>query len=198
MKIGPKYKIAKRLGSGVFEKTQTQKFARSEERSKMSKRSKKPKGLSDYGKQFLEKQKVRFTYGITEKQLKSYVDTALLAKDSPAKLFELLEMRADNAVCRLGLAPTRRAARQMVSHGNVTINGTRITIPSYALSVGDIIAPRASRKDSALFANVSLQGAPAWITVEIADKSGKVTGTPVYKQDETHFNLPQVFEFYSR
>lgn len=198
MKIGPKYKIAKRLGSGVFEKTQNQKFARSEERSKMSKRSKKPKGLSDYGKQFLEKQKVRFTYGITEKQLKSYVDKALLAKDSPATLFAMLEMRADNAACRLGLAPTRRAARQMVSHGNVTVNGTRITIPSYALKAGDVIAPRESRKDTVLFANVTLQGSPAWITADVAKKSGTITGTPIYKQDESHFNLSQVFEFYSR
>jgi small subunit ribosomal protein S4 len=198
MKVGPRYKIAKRLGSAVFEKTQGQKFARSEERSKMNKMKKKPKGLSDYGKQFLEKQKVRFTYGITEKQLKNYVDKALLAKDSPTDLYHALEMRADNASCRLGLAPTRRAARQMVAHGNVTVNGTRITIPSYALKAGDVIAPRASRKETALFANVTLQGSPAWITADIITKSGTLTGTPIYKADESHFNLSQVFEFYSR
>jgi small subunit ribosomal protein S4 len=198
MKIGPKYKIAKRLGSSVFEKTQGQKFARSQERSLMSKRSKKPKGLSDYGKQFLEKQKVRFTYGITEKQLKSYVDKALLAKDSPAKLFELLELRADNTVTRLGLAPTRRAGRQMVAHGNITVNGQRITVPSYALKAGDVVAVRESRKDSPLFASVTLQASPNWITADIATKSGTITGMPIYKQDEAHFNLPQVFEFYSR
>jgi small subunit ribosomal protein S4 len=122
----------------------------------------------------------------------------MLAKDSPAKLFEMLEMRADNAVARLGLAPTRRAARQMVSHGNVTVNGTRITVPSYALKAGDVIAPRESRKDSPLFATVSLQGSPSWITADIATKSGTLTGTPTYKQDEAHFNLSQVFEFYSR
>jgi small subunit ribosomal protein S4 len=198
MRIGPKYKIAKRLGSNVFEKTQGQKFARSEERSKMAKRAKKPKGLSDYGKQFLEKQKTRFTYGITEKQLKNYVDKALLAKDSPAKLYEMLELRADNAVARLGLAPTRRAGRQMVAHGNITVNGQRITIPSYALAAGDVIAVRESRKDSALFASVTLQASPNWITADIATKSGTITGMPIYKHDESHFNLPQVFEFYSR
>lgn len=198
MKIGPKYKIAKRLGSRIFEKTQNQKFARSEERSKANSMKKKPKGLSDYGKQFIEKQKVRFTYGITEKQLKNYVDKALLAKDSPTALFQALEMRADNAVAKLGLAPTRRAARQMVAHGNITVNGTRITIPSYALKAGDVIAPRPARKETALFANVSLQGSPSWITADIHTKSGTLTGTPIYKADESHFNLAAVFEFYSR
>jgi small subunit ribosomal protein S4 len=129
--IKSKYKVAKRLGASVFEKTQTQKFALSAARN-----PKKPSrggrgGGSDYGKQLLEKQRVRFTYGLSERQLSNYAEKAFQEKDPGAALNASLETRADNVVYRAGLALTRRAARQIVSHGHILVNGTRITIPSY-------------------------------------------------------------------
>src|SRR5262245_8692490 len=129
MKIGPKYKIAKRLGAPVFEKTQTQKFALSEARKAKNVRKKRGGAASDYSKQLTEKQKMRYTYGITEKQLRRYVDEAAATGHQPiALLIARLESRLDNVVYRLGLAPTRLGARQMVSHGHVTVNGRKLTI----------------------------------------------------------------------
>jgi small subunit ribosomal protein S4 len=198
MKIGPRYKIAKRLGAAVFEKTQTQKFSVSESRTKANKKKKRPANLSEYGRQFLEKQKLRFTYGITEKQLKKYASFASEKSNPSAALFSALEMRADNAVSRAGFARSRRMARQLVSHGHITVNGTRITVPSYALSVGDVIAVRQGSFDSSLFANITPQGAPAWLQVDAAKKTAKVVAEPTHNKGEMHADIASVFEFYSR
>ena len=110
MIIGPKFKIAKRLGAPIFEKTQTAKFAVSAaKQGRVSKR--KPGQMSDYKRQLIEKQKMRFTYGITEKQLRRYVDEALLKSEQPVlALYSRLEQRLDNVVYRLGLAKTRQFA----------------------------------------------------------------------------------------
>ena len=127
MKIGPKYKIARRLGPAVFEKTQTQKFALSEARHAAGKkRDKRSKALSDFGLQLIEKQRVRFSYGITERQLSNYVEKAIETKGNPSEnLFASLESRLDNVVYRMGIAHTRRLARQMVSHGHFVVYGKR-------------------------------------------------------------------------
>ena len=139
MKTGPRYKIAKRLGASVFEKAQTQKFALSADRSAKNK-SRARGRQSEYGKQMLEKQKVRITYGLTERQFRNYVRKALAtAHDTKPTdhLHELLELRLDNVVWRLGLAKTRRGARQMVAHGHVMVAGKKSRVPSQMLSVGD-------------------------------------------------------------
>jgi small subunit ribosomal protein S4 len=198
MKLGPKYKIAKRLGAHIFEKTQGQKFANSEARSKKNAKSKKPKMLSDYGKQFLEKQKLRFTYGITEGQLKKYIDSTSSQKDASNNLFSLLERRADNVVYRMGLAKTRRMARQLVSHGHITINGRRITIPSYELSTSDVVGIRNGSKDSVLFTDKDFSGAPGWIQISNKDRTGTIVAHPTYKEGDTDISIPLIFEFYSR
>jgi small subunit ribosomal protein S4 len=106
MKTGPKYKIAKRLGASVFEKTQTQKFALSAERKAKTSKKGRPRGASEYGKQLLEKQKVRVTYGISERQFSKYVAQAVASKGiNPAeKLHQILELRLDSVIYRLGLA----------------------------------------------------------------------------------------------
>ena len=124
MITGPRYKIAKRLGATVFEKAQTQKFALSADRSAKNKRRGRGR-QSEYGKQMLEKQKGRVTYGLPERQFRNYVNKALAAhaiKPSD-RLHELLELRLDNVVWRLGLARTRRGARQMVAHGPILVGG---------------------------------------------------------------------------
>jgi small subunit ribosomal protein S4 len=157
MKIKSKYKIARRLGPAVFEKTQTQKFA-----ARMSRKGKKFENrmISDFGKALLEKQKARYTYLINERQFKKYADKAIAerTKKPEESLVEALETRLDNATYRLGLAPTRLASRQMVSHGHIAVNGRRVDVPSFTVSIGDVITVMASSKGKKLFANVARKG----------------------------------------
>lgn len=205
MKIGPKYKIAKRLGAPVFEKTQTQKFALSEARkSKVRSTGRRRGGApSDYSKQLTEKQKMRYTYGITEKQLRRYVDEAISKSHQPISLLiGRLESRLDNVVYRLGLAPTRQAARQMVSHGHVTVGGKKMTIPSYRTRVGDVISVREGSKASGLFTafaeDFTAAGMPAWLIFDQKAMSGTKTAEPSYEPTEVLFDPVLVLEYYSR
>lgn len=200
--IKSKYKIAKRLGAGIFEQTQTPKFALAETRAPQPKgRRRAP---SDYGRQLLEKQRVRFTYGISEKQLSNYAKAAFEEADPSVALFKALELRADSAVYRAGLAPTRRAARQMVSHGHVTVGGKRITTPSYRLHKGDVLSVREGSKASSLFAGLAdtekenRRTVPAWLSVDLKQLTAQVAEEPAYSVSETGLDFPTVFEFYSR
>ena len=201
--IKSKFKIAKRLGAAIFEKTQTQKFALSEARSAASKK-RGGRGGSDYGRQLLEKQRVRFTYGISERQLSNYAGVAFAEANPSASLHLALEMRADSAIYRAGLAPTRRAARQAVSHGHFTINGKRTTIPSYRVRKGDVIAVRDGNRTSALYAGLAENKAenaraiPAWISVDLDLLKAEIVGEPSYNQTESGLDYSTVFEFYSR
>lgn len=203
MKIGPKYKIAKRLGASVFEKTQTQKFALSEAR-KQKTRGRRPRALSDYGKQLIEKQKVRFTYGITESQFRKYVKQAMGSVDHnpAAKLHELLERRLDNVAYRLTLATTRRAARQMVSHGHITVNGKKITVPSHQVRVGDVIGVRDGSKSAVLFeqagARMTESTIAAWLKPDPKSLQGEVTDVPAFIETDAAGDLAAVISFYSR
>ncbi len=195
MKIGPKYKICKRLGNGIFEKCQTQKFQLSEARSGKKRFSK----LSDYGKQLLEKQKVRFSYGITEKQLRKYVALSEHATDTVSAIHAALEMRLDNVIYKAGFATTRRMARQLVSHGHVEVNGRRLKVPSYAVKVGDIIEIRSASKKKAVFSHMENSATPPnWMTVDMKKFIIKIKSVPIYEPGATLFDYQAVFEFYSR
>ncbi len=197
MKIGPKYKICKRLGGGIFEKCQTQKFQLAEARAK--KGGPRKRGMSDYGKQLIEKQKVRFSYGITEKQLRKYVDIATSKVDTVSTMNSSLEMRLDNVVYRSGLAATRRMARQLVSHGHINVNGRKLKVPSYTVKVEDEITVRDSSKSKPVFTNCDMtQKAPNWIVVDTGKLSVKVKAVPEYEAGSTIFDYQSVFEFYSR
>ncbi len=202
MIIGPKYKIAKRLGAPVFEKTQTQKFALSEARSARNK-TRKGGMMSDYKKQLIEKQKMRFLYGISEKQLSRYVTEAFAQGHQPiGQLISRLESRLDNVVYRLGFAKTRRLARQMVSHGHICINGRRLNIPSHKVRVGDTISVREQSKQSPLFVNLNetllTYTAPHWVTLDTKALKGEKKAEPTYEPSETIFDPQQVLEYYSR
>ncbi len=202
MKIGPKYKIARRLGAPVFEKTQTQKYALNLERRGKSRGFGRPK--TEFGMQMNEKQKARFVYCLSEKQFSNYVKEALAKKSSsPTELlFKFLESRIDNVVYRTGLAKTRLGAKQMVSHGHIKVNGKRVTTPSMRLSVGDKIEINARSQAKPLFANVDERlrdtAVPSWIKFDIGKKIGEVVGSPVLVKTENVFDLNTVIEFYSR
>ncbi len=202
MKQAQKYKICRRLGSGVFEKCQTPKFVASAARHDKAKKDKRPKPLSGYATQFIEKQKVRFMYGISEKQFGNYIKEAVAHKGEIATdyLFELLETRLDNVTYRMGLAHTRRLSRQMVSHGHITVNGKKTTVASLRVRVGDIIAVREGSKKSPLFLDMVKKmkeyTLPNWLKFNAEALSGSIDGKP--KNTEGYLDLNTVLEFYSR
>ncbi|MDP2650156.1 MAG: 30S ribosomal protein S4 [bacterium] len=197
----PKYKICKRLGSGIYEKCQTQKFALSEARAK--KTFKRRRTMSDYGRQLLEKQKVRMAYGINERQLQRYASEATKAERPVAELFKILETRLDNVVYRLGFAPTRRAARQMVSHGHITVNGKKMTVPSHHVEKGDAVSVREQSKSKTVFtarADDMQEHTPAkWLSADTKALTASVKeGPEEFTVSESLFDLPAVLEYYSR
>lgn len=204
MKTGPRYKIAKRLGVTVFEKAQTQKFALSAERSAKNKRRGRGR-QSEYGKQMLEKQKVRVTYGLPERQFRNYVRKSLetvQTKKPTERLHELLELRLDNIVWRLGLAKTRRGARQMVAHGHVLVSGKKSRVPSQMISIGETIAVREGSKEHGVlvgfaerFADRSL---PSWLSWNPKSMEGSVTALPTTASADVAGDLGAVLSFYTR
>jgi small subunit ribosomal protein S4 len=203
MIIGPKYKIARRLGAGVFEKTQTAKFALSQTR-KGKGDGRGPKGpKSDFGIQMLEKQKARFSYALTEKQFSKYVLKSLQKKGNNQELlYAMVESRLDNVVLRAGFATTRLAARQIVSHGHLMVNNIRVNIPSYEVKLGDKITIREGSQKKTLFANLDENlkkvQAPSWLKVDAEKKVIEIQGAPKLVVSELIYNIGQVLEFYSR
>ena len=194
MITGPKYKIARRLGAPIFEKTQTQKYALHLERRSKKRTFTKPK--SEFGLQLNEKQKARFIYGLSERQFsKKTPNTSQL-------IFELLESRIDSAIYRLGFSPTRSGARQMVSHGHIAINGRRVNTPSRRLQIGDKIGIVGRSLGKPLFADLAERTknvtVPPWLKFDPEKKEVMVQGKPVLVKTENMFDLNTVIEFYSR
>ena len=203
MKIGPKFKIAKRLGAPIFEKTQSQKFELSLARSANQRRGRRPGQMSDYKRQLIEKQKMRFTYGVSEKQLRRYVDEAVEKSNQPVSLLmDRLESRLDNVIYRMGLAKTRRLARQIASHGHICVNGKKMTIPSHRVKVGDVISIREGSRQTGLFVDLKEKheaaGVPGWLAFDVKKMEGTMKSAPVYNPAETLFDPEQVMEYYSR
>lgn len=205
MLIGPKYKIARRVGAPVFEKTQNQKFALSEDRKMKARGRKRGRAKSDFGLQLNEKQKARYVYGLSEKQFRNYVLEAIAQKKVPSSqyLYSKLERRIDNIVYRAGLARTRRFARQMVSHGHIMVNGRRITIPSHILTTKDTFKVRPQSQTSKLFTTLAEDTAertmPNWLAFDINKFEGSLKDDPQLKEaQDLLFNLNTIIEFYSK
>lgn len=201
MQIGPRYKKARYLGAPVFRKTQTQKYALRAGRKGKTQGRRSAK--SEYGKQMLEKQKARFSYGVAGRQFTKYVTQALQTPGDNAKnLLRILEGRLDNVMVRAGFAPTRSAARQMVSHGHIKVNGTIVTIPSYQVRIGNVLTIREGSKAKALFAKLDEELKtvkwPAWLTVDTATKEVKIVAEPSTDLSELLFDVRAVLEFYTR
>lgn len=203
MKLGPRYKICKRLGSSIYEKCQTQRFQLSEARTAKNKKKGGGRGGSEFRRQLIEKQKLRFTYGLTEKQFAGYVETALENHVNPQEsLFQALESRLDSVVYRMGLAGTRRMARQLVSHGHLTVNGKRMTIPSYRVKPTDVLAVREGSRGSSLFANaherLTEYRSPEWISFDPSTFTGSLTKLPLFAAQDSAADIQAVFEYYTR
>lgn len=161
------------------------------------------KKVSEYGMQLKEKQKAKFIYGVLEKQFRAYYDKAKKMQGITGEnLFVLLERRIDNVVFRLGFAQTRRQARQLVSHGHITVNGKRLDIPSALVNIGDVIGVREKSRSTVLFKEIAESKnaltAPAWLTCDLANLSGSVSRFPSRDEIDVPVDEQAIVELYSK
>ena len=158
---------------------------------------------SEYGMQLREKQKVKFIYGVLEKQFHGYFNKAKCQGGITGdNLMRILESRLDNVVFRLGFARTRKEARQIVTHGHITVNGRRVDVPSYCVRPGDLVAVGPKAKEllvikSALVSNERMQ-VPAWLEVDIEKLQGSVLSLPNRDQIDLDINEQLIVELYSK
>ena len=199
---GPRNKRARRIGQDLGLKTNPKSLER-RINTLPGTHGRKGKGkVSDFGIQLNEKQKAKAVYGIRERQFRKYVEKAsTMAGDSGVNLQEMLEMRMDNVVYRMGFATTRAQARQFVSHSMFTLNGKKMNIPSHIVRVGDIIALKENKQKKQIFENVSdrlqSQEVASWILVDAAAKSGKILTKPTERDFEKVFDVKLITEYYS-
>jgi small subunit ribosomal protein S4 len=158
---------------------------------------------SDYAMQLNEKQKARKQYLLTEHQFRIIFDKAAKKVGNTEKLLiQLLEMRLDNTVYRMGFAPSRPEARQLVNHGHFNVNGKKVTIPSYMVKQGDVITIKDASKRSKKFTNLAsrIKSAeiPGWLNMNIEQLTGKVLHEPVAKDLKSNLDPHVIVEFYSR
>ena len=158
--------------------------------------------VSEYGIQLKEKQKVKFIYGVLEKQFhKYYLKASHMKGITGDNMLQLLELRLDNVVYRLGLGKTRRMARQVVTHGHILVNGRKVDIPSYTVKAGDVITIRQQSAQLEMF-KVLREGTsvvtPKWLTFDAPTLTGKVEALP--QRDDIDFERQEnlIVEFYSR
>lgn len=157
---------------------------------------------SIYGLQLKEKQKLRFNYGLSETQLRRLVKCSRQSRiETGHKLLELLERRLDNVVFRAGLAPTIPAARQLVNHGHILIDGRKADIPSICVKVGQTVAPRTRARTRKLIEATLIQPAlarPDWLECDVATGATKITALPTPDSVPMPINVQLVVEYYAR
>ena len=162
------------------------------------------KKKSEYAQQLAEKQKVKFVYGIMERQFHTYYEKATRMPGRPGdNLLILVERRLDNVVYRLGFAATRREARQLVSHAHFTVNGKKVNIPSYLVKAGDVVAVAESSRSSVKFSKLTGEDAlvvllPAWLERAKGELKGTVTKLPVREDIDVPVEEHLIVELYSK
>ncbi len=203
--LGPKAKLSRREGSDLLLKSARRSI------SDKAKFDSKPgqhgrtsgQRTSDFGVQLREKQKVKRTYGVLERQFRRYFAEADRRRgNTGANLLFLLEARLDNVVFRMGFASTRAEARQIVSHKAITVNGNPVNIPSYSVKVGDVIAVREkSKKQARVIEALELAkqiGFPAWVDVSVDKVEGVFKKAPDRDEFAADVNESLIVELYSR
>ncbi len=194
---GPTWKIARRLNYSITEtgkELQKRAYAPGQHGKKRAK-------LSEYGLQLQEKQKVRFTYGVSEKQFhKTFVEAGKMQGKHGVNFLCLLESRLDNMVYRLGFAKTRKQARQLVNHCHITVDGNKVNIPSYRLKPGQVVAVKESSKGLKIIAE-ALEATISRVDYVSYDEN-KMAGTFVRYPERNEFlkdiNESLIVEFYNR
>ncbi len=195
---GPAYKKSRRLGFSTLENGKE--LARRPYAPGIHGTSRRKK-VSEYGIQLQEKQKVRFMYGLNEKQFRRTFDKASKMKGITGENFlKLLESRLDNLVYRMGLATTRRAARQIVNHGHIEVNGIKVDIPSYICKPGDVIAVRENSKEhKAILNTIELNiKTPAFVEFDNKKLTGTFVRLPERNELNAEINESLIVEFYNR
>ena len=196
---GPTSRIARRFGEPIFgpDKALAKKAYGPGQHGNQRRRGKQ----SEYGVQLMEKQKAKFTYGILEKQFSNLFKEALRRKGVTGEnLLQMCEMRLDNVVYRLGIAPTRRAARQLVTHKHITVNGSNVNIPSYELKIDDIISVRERSKSLEAISNsmAANTNQMEWLEFNQETKVGKVIAAPERIQIPENIKEQLIVELYSK
>ena len=195
---GPSTKIARKFGEPIFgtDKDFEKRNYPPGQHGLASKRKKK----SEYGTQLKEKQKVKYTYGLLEKQFRNLYEKASRMKGQKGEnLIMLLESRLDNIVYRMGIAPTRAAARQLVSHAHITLNGVVCNIPSAHVKPGDVVAVRERSKSLEVITNsVASAVKYSWIEFDAKTLTGKFLNTPVRTEIPETINEQLIVELYSK
>lgn len=201
--LGPKHHICRRMGERLCDSAKCPVMRRPTPPGVHG-----PKGYgrqTEYGTQLREKQKVKYVYGIMERQFRRYYEEALRRPGNTAELFlQRLERRLDNVVYRLGFARSRAEARQMVNHGWVCVNGKRLTIPSYLTKQGDTISLKPSAKGTTRFKEIIQQrqiqnmSQSRWLTSNTEALEGKMLALPTQDDFPRNVNMTLVVEFYSR
>ncbi len=197
-----KFKFCRKYGSGLYEKCGGTRFSLSEQKRRMNRKLKRPRPLSDYGKKLLEKQKLRFSYGLKEKALSGYVNKSLASDiNTLEKLSQSIEARLDNVIYRLGFAKTRAMARQMVTHKHIKVNGRVLNVPSYQVKIGDIVNFKEGSEKSKIYENVKNLNSPEipkWLSFDKKNISGSVIEKPNYELISPYFDFKKIIEFYTR
>jgi len=201
--LGPKAKIARKFGDNIFGNPKVGKILERKNYRPGQHGQSRSRRLSNYGLQLREKQKMKYTYGLLEKQFRRYFRKAEKMKgETGVNLLQLLERRLDNVVYRLGFAPTRVAARQLVSHKHIFVNGRSVNIPSYLISPGDEIQVREkSRKLAVIHDSVKqIRGDLdlPWLVLDKATLSGKVLNIPERDQLDPTLKVQIVVELFSK
>ena len=198
--IGPKSKIARKFGEAIYgaDKVLEKRNYPPGQHGLARKRKKN----SEYGEQLSEKQKAKYTYGILEKQCaRTYEAAARMGGITGENLLKLLECRLDNVVYRLGIAPTRAAARQLVSHRHICVNGSVVNIPSYQLKVGDVVSVREKSKSLEVITTAvsgSARSRYAWLEWDGAAMSGKFLQKPEREEIPENIKEQLIVELYSK
>ncbi|MDD6472346.1 MAG: 30S ribosomal protein S4 [Bacteroidales bacterium] len=196
---GPKSRIARKFGEGIFgaDKVLSKKPYAPGQHGNSRKRK-----TSEYGIQLREKQKAKYTYGVLEKQFRNLFEKAEKTKGITGEvLLQLLEARLDNIVYRLGIAPTRAAARQLVSHRHITVDGKVLNIPSYSVKAGQVVGVRERSKSLEVVVN-ALTGFNhskyPWLEWDESSKSGKLLHTPERADIPENIKEHLIVELYSK
>jgi len=202
---GPSCRLCRREGEKLYlkgDRCYTDKCAVGKRNFAPGQHGTSRKKLSNYGLQLREKQKAKRFYGLLESQFRKYFEMADRKKGITGEnLLSILESRLDNTVFRMGLATSRKEARQLVTHGHFTINGKKVDIPSYLVNVGEVIAVKEKSKSSEKFKGIAdgFKGnAPQWLTVDAEKLEGKVVALP--SRDDIDLPIAEnlIVELYSK
>ncbi len=197
--IGPKTKIARKFGEPIFGADKA--FEKKNYPPGMHGQNRKRKKVSEYGTQLTEKQKAKAIYGILEKQFSvTYNRAAAMGGITGENLLKLLECRLDNVVYRLGIAPTRAAARQLVNHRHITVNGAVVNIPSYSLKIGDTVGVREKSKSLEVIVDALSGGRSrySWLEWDGGAMSGKFLSRPDREDIPENIKEQLIVELYSK